>query len=75
MVLFHLNNQVDPNSELWFRLNGMDVYFSPMEFAFVTNLIFGHDVEVSHYVNCSERLILKEEYFSSVNISLHYIDI
>lgn len=75
MMLFRLIKCRDPNRELWFKLNDVDIRFSLVEFAFVIGLVFKYDTKVSNYVDCSGRPRLKEEYFSCVNRSLHYIDI
>lgn len=58
-VLFRLINCKDTNKELWFKINGVEVHFSLVKFAFVIGLIFRDDTKVSHYVDYTRRLRLK----------------
>lgn len=41
-------NHEDLIREFWFKIN---IQFSPVEFVVVIGLLFGHDTEVSNYVN------------------------
>lgn len=58
-MLFRLINNGDAKRELWFRINDVNVRFSPLEFAMVTGPILGHDTDVLAYVDCSRRPHLK----------------
>lgn len=75
VVLLPMINCRDLVREMWFRLNNVEIKFSYIKFAIVTDLIFEHDTEVSNYINCVKRPWLKEKYFLSVNRALAYLDI
>ena len=52
-----------PTMEMWFRLNGVDVRFGPMEFAMMMGLRFGEDIDYGHYVDHRVPNRIKETYF------------
>ncbi|XP_044474818.1 uncharacterized protein LOC123202766 [Mangifera indica] len=74
-MLFRMINRGNPDKEIWFRINGVEFRFSPVEFALVTGLIFGEDMDVSNYVNCTETPRLREEYFPNIHRLLSHGEI
>lgn len=60
VVLLHIFKLGDSMRELWFRLNRVNVWFSPIEFALVTSLFFRHDTKLSNYVDYEGTPLLKE---------------
>lgn len=71
LVLYHLINRGDVKKELWFRINGVDVYFNPLEFVMVIGLILGHDTNVLRYVDYFRHfLVLETTQFSVILIHL-----
>ena len=63
-VLMRQINKGDPQYELWFRLNGTEVRFSPVEFALMTGLSFGRPTDYSAYVDVSRRSSIRHRYFA-----------
>lgn len=61
-ILMHVVVKVTER-ELWFKIKDVEVFLSSVEFALTIGLVFEDNTDVSHYVDISERLRLKEEYF------------
>ena len=49
--------------EFWFRVSGVDVRFSPFEFALVTGLSFSRRTDVSSYMPRSSGHKIRDSYF------------
>ncbi|XP_044474064.1 uncharacterized protein LOC123202288 isoform X3 [Mangifera indica] len=60
--------------ELWFRINGIDVRFSPYEFALVTGLRFNRRSKIQQYLPSLADHRIRETYFAG-KTSVTYIDI
>lgn len=73
---FILREVVRANSvkELWFRINGIDVRFSPYEFALVTGLRFNRRSKIQQYLPSAANHRIRETYFAG-KTSVTYIDI
>ncbi|XP_044479913.1 uncharacterized protein LOC123206753 [Mangifera indica] len=74
-MLLRMINRGNPDREMWFRINGVEFRFSPVEFALVTGLIFGEDMDVSSYVDCTDTPRLREQYFPNIHRLLSHGEI
>ncbi|XP_044500237.1 uncharacterized protein LOC123221453 [Mangifera indica] len=74
-MLLRMINRGNPDREMWFRINGVEFRFSPVEFALVTGLIFGEDMDMSSYVDCTDTPRLREQYFPNIHRLLSHGEI
>ncbi|XP_044465956.1 uncharacterized protein LOC123196127 isoform X2 [Mangifera indica] len=74
-MLLRMINRGNPDKEMWFRINGVEFRFSPVEFALVTGLIFGENMDVSNYVDCTDTPRLREKYFPNIHRLLSHGEI
>ncbi|XP_044510766.1 uncharacterized protein LOC123229186 [Mangifera indica] len=49
--------------EFWFRISGVDIRFSPFEFALVTGLSFSRRTDISSYIPHSSSHRIRDTYF------------